>query len=94
MNRLKFILDGKNYYITNYICCGENLFLQLVDETKEPFKGNVICVNNRFEIIHRFDSNTATSIWTDHNSIVLDCFGYQFYFDPSNFIKQFTEWAK
>ncbi len=94
MNRLKFSLDSENYLISNYVYFGEKLFLLLIDENKSTFKGNVICVNNRFEIIHRFDFNESSSISTNQNSLILYCSGYQFYFDPTTFEKQFYEWVK
>ena len=94
MNRLKFNLDSKNYYVTNYICLGENLFLLLLDENKEVFKGNVICVNRRFELLHRFESNMSSTISTNNDSIILYCSGYQFHFHATTFEMQFYEWVK
>lgn len=55
MKRITFNLDSRNYYVTKYICLGEYLFLLLLDENKEVFSDNVICVNQKFELLHRFE---------------------------------------
>jgi len=94
MNRLKITLEENIYYVSDYLLCKGNLFLKLVDETKEPFKGNVVCVNNRFEILHRFNENTATGILSNQASLIINSSGYQFYFDPTNFVKLTSEWSK
>lgn len=94
MNRLKIKIDENVYYVSDYLTCKGNLFLHLVDKTKEPFKGNVVCVNNRFEVLHQFNENTATGIWTNQAALIIDSSGYQFYFDPISFIKHSSEWSK
>ncbi len=94
MKRITFNLDSRNYYVTKYICLGEYLFLLLLDENKEVFSGNVICVNQKFELLHRFERPNASSISTDNHSIILYCSGYQFYFHPSTFEQQRYEWVK
>ncbi len=94
MNRLKIELEESTYYVSSYLLCKGNLFLHLVNKAKEPFKGNVVCVNNRFEILHWFSENTATGIWTNQESLIIDSSGYKFYYDPTNFTKQTTQWGK
>lgn len=94
MNRFKLTIGDKSYYVSDYLLCKGSLFLRLVDETKEPFKGNVVCVNNRFEKVHQFEENTATGIWTNQESLIIDSSGYNFYFDPISFNKVNTEWGK
>lgn len=94
MNRLKITLEGNEHYIGDFVLCKENLFLKLLDETKEPFYGNVVCVNHRFEILHRFIEIKATGIWTNKESLIIDSSGYQFYYDANNFNKLASEWSK
>jgi hypothetical protein len=94
MNRFKISLEEKIYYVSGYLVCNGNLFLHLVDVTKEPFKGNVVCVNDHFEILHRFNEVKATGIWTNNESLIIESSGYQFYYNPTNFVNETSEWSK
>lgn len=94
MNRLKLNLDAHQYHVTQFISIGDHLFLLLLDENKEVFSGNVICVNSKFELLHRFEKYEASGIMSINDSIVLYSSGYQFYFHPTTFEKQFHEWVK